>query len=333
MIRRSLNILLSLLLTLAFLWLAFRQVHLPDLVEELTSVRIGWVAPFAGVLLLSHFLRAERWRLIIASGQPRRLTLFAAVMLGYMANYVIPRLGEVSRPVYAAQKMEVSSAGLFGTIVIERFIDLLSLAGILFVITLFYLGDNSALDRLFGTGEWGVILFLLLPVALLTAALLFWFTVRLLRHFEIKRRVKHPLLVWLIRLAGRFLEGLSSIRKMQQWPLFLLYTVGIWLGYIVMTWLPFRMLELQTLYGLGFGEALILTVIAAVGISIPTPGGTGSYHLLVQQGLWYLFSVPLATGLTYATVTHAVTLLVVVLAGGLILWLDKYDTLRMEGVR
>ncbi|MEX2572896.1 MAG: lysylphosphatidylglycerol synthase domain-containing protein, partial [Balneolaceae bacterium] len=86
-------------------------------------------------------------------------------------------------------------------------------------------------------------------------------------------------------------------------------------------------------YDLGLVEATVVTVISAVGISIPTPGGIGSYHLFVQQSLWLLFSVPLVSALTYATVTHGVTLIMTVIFAPLLLWFNKLHTLKKKMVR
>jgi glycosyltransferase 2 family protein len=330
--RRSLNIFLSVLVMLILLWLALRQVELDELLEQLFTVNIGWVIPFTIVLAISHYLRAERWRLLIPDYEPSRPTLFAGVMLGYMANYVLPRLGEISRPVYVARQEERSSGEMFGTIVLERMVDLISLVSILLVIIIFYIGDQSTMIRLMGSDQWGLMLTLLL-IALLVASVLFWLFVRWLRSLERRQVVKHPMLLWLIRFMDHIWEGLRSIRSVRSWPLFFLHSAGIWLGYIIMSWLPFHMLDLHVHFDLGLTEAMVITVIAAVGITIPTPGGAGSYHLLVQQGLWVLYAVPLSTGLIYATVTHAVTLLAVVLVGTIALWYDKTYALNAGRVR
>src|SRR5690625_7855462 len=78
------------------------------------------------VLVFRHYLRAERWKLFLPDPERKvlRSTLFAGVMLGYLVNYLVPRLGELSRPVYVARKNGLSPGKLIGTIVAERLFDL-----------------------------------------------------------------------------------------------------------------------------------------------------------------------------------------------------------------
>jgi len=118
-----------------------------------------------------------------------------------------------------------------------------------------------------------------------------------------------------------------SLKKVKNWPLFLLLTTGIWGGYIIMTYLPFFMMNMQQVFGLNLLDAVVLTVVSSIGVSVPTPAAIGSYHLFIQQSLWLLYEVPLTKALTYATVAHAVNVLFVFIIGPIALWWDKYSTL------
>ena len=124
-----------------------------------------------------------------------------------------------------------------------------------------------------------------------------------------------------------FSDGLVSMKKVKSWPMFIVLTAGIWSGYVLMTFIPFFMLDLQMEYGLTLFDAVILTVASSVGVTIPTPAGIGSYHLVMQQTMYLLFDVPPSSGLTYATVLHIVNFLVILMIAPLSLWWDKYYTL------
>jgi hypothetical protein len=95
-----------------------------------------------------------------------------------------------------------------------------------------------------------------------------------------------------------------------------------------MTYLPFYMMNMQDVYGLTFSDGIVITIVSSLGVSVPTPGAVGSYHLFIQQSLHLLYEVPLVEALTYATVTHAATIATVLLIGPLSLWWDKYYTLK-----
>ena len=103
-------------------------------------------------LTFSHYIRAERWRLLLGGTKLRahRSTLFAGVMFGYLINIPFPRLGEISRPMYVAKQLGESNSKLIGTIVLERFIDVISMLIIMGLVAYFLLSDVDILSRLLG---------------------------------------------------------------------------------------------------------------------------------------------------------------------------------------
>jgi glycosyltransferase 2 family protein len=335
MARKALKILFSLLAAILFLWLAFREVDLPELWQQITEIRLWWLLPFTVVMMISHFLRAERWLLLLQDleNKPPRSTLFAGVMVGYMMNNVFPRLGEVSRPLYVGRQMKLSTSKLLGTIVLERIIDLVCLIAFLIFISFYFISDQQVIGQIFGTESWTVNVFIIIPLILILLFISIWAAFKLLTHLHQKGTIKNPFFTRFIEVTKLFWKGLLSVREVKNWPMFMVYTLGIWAGYTAMAYLPFTMLDLQLIYNLGFIEAMVITVISAVGVVIPTPGGIGSYHLFIQQSLWLLFSVPLVTALTYATITHAATVLLIFITGAAVLWFDKYYTLKTKLVR
>ncbi len=120
-----------------------------------------------------------------------------------------------------------------------------------------------------------------------------------------------------------FKNGLLAARDVERWWLFILYTVLIWLCYTLMTYIPFWMFDMQEVYNLDMLDALVITVISAIGIAIPSPGGLGTYHYFVKQSLLVLFAVPAVTGIAYATVTHGVMVLFVSSITPIFLFIDK----------
>lgn len=331
MSKRILNVAASLAVAALFIWLAARNVNPADFREQFSSVTFYWLPLFIVVLFASHFLRAERWRLLLkqeAQQQVPRSTLFAGVMFGYMMNSLVPRLGEVSRPVYVAKKQGLSSGNLLGTIVLERLIDLCSMLLLMGIVAISLSTDFGLLEELLGIGGWSWYTYLILPAILILVALSILFFYNLLIYLDSKETVTNPILEKMIRIGRSFGEGMVSIRNIKNWPVFLLLTAGIWVGYIAMTYIPFWMLDLQGGYGLTLQSAVVLTVVSSIGVSIPTPGGIGSYHLLMQQSMWLLYGVPLATALTYATVVHGVMILLIFILCPAALWFDKYYTLK-----
>ncbi|MEX0661444.1 MAG: lysylphosphatidylglycerol synthase transmembrane domain-containing protein [Balneolaceae bacterium] len=335
MTKRYLNILVSIVVAGLFIWLAVRNVDMADVWVQMQTVTFYWLPPFILVLFTSHFLRAERWRLLLKKEQRNipRSTLFAGVMLGYMLNNIVPRLGEVSRPVYVAKKHDLSSGNMLGTIVLERIIDVCTMLLLMVFIAFYISRDFGMLEQIFGIESWSFYTYLIIPVIILflIAGIIIFY--KLLVWIDSKQMITNPFLQKIIKVSRSFGEGMISIKHVDNWPLFLLLTAGIWVGYIAMTYIPFYMLDLQGQFGLNLADAIVLTLVSSIGVSIPTPAGIGSYHLLIQQSMWLLYSVPLATALTYATVTHAATVLLIFMIAPLALWWDKYYTLKTADTR
>lgn len=334
MSKRALNVLLSLAVAGLFIWLASLNVDPEEFRQQFSKVSFYWLPVFIIILISSHFLRAERWRLLLkqeAKQNVSRPTLFAGVMFGYFMNTLVPRLGEVSRPVYVAKKQGLSSGNLFGTIVLERLVDVCSMLVLMGVVALTLSREFDLLEELLGIGGWQWYTYMILPLILLFAGVSIWGFYRILLHIDQNREISNPLLSRIVEVGRSFGEGMISIRNINNWPMFLLLTAGIWIGYILMIYIPFSMLNLGETYGLTLQSAMVLTVVSSIGVSIPTPAGIGSYHLLMQQSMWLLYSVPLATALTFATVAHGVTILLILVIAPLALWFDKYHTLNQAG--
>ena len=328
--KRILQLFISLSIASVFIWFAFRSVDLQDLATQMKSVKLGWLLPFTITLLFSHYLRAERWRLLIKEEEQsaRRPILFAGVMTGYFVNNFVPRLGEVTRPLYVAKKENLLSGTLFGTIILERLIDVVSMLFIVVLAAFSFSQEIGLFESLLGLDEWNRGLYLLIPVFLLLFALAIRYGFRWVHYLYDKPKPRTPFVNKILASLISFGDGIGSLRNVKNWPLFLLLTVGIWTGYILMTFFPFAMLDLGDVYGLGLQEALILTLISSVGIAIPTPSGIGSYHLLIQQGFVLIYQIPSEIGLTYATMVHAATFLVVCLFTPLILWWAKWFDMK-----
>jgi glycosyltransferase 2 family protein len=337
--KRAANILISIVVALLFVHLAVRNVDLGELWQQMKMATYYWLPFFVVITLLSHLLRAERWRLLMVNGQKAgegetpRSTLFAGVMLGYMLNNVIPRLGEISRPIYVAKKTGMSSSNLIGTIVIERLIDLLTMVLLIAFVAVYLIRDTGVLEQLFGTESWPAYSYFVIPAFFAAAFAGIWILYKILKHLDEEKPFENRMMNNVVGKARSFSEGMASVKDVKNWPAFLLLTAGIWIGYILMTYLPFYMMDLQSAYGLNISDAVVLTMVSSIGVSIPTPAGIGSYHLLIQQSMHVLYNIPLVTALTYATIAHGVTVILVFASAPLALFWDKYNSLKRGNIR
>ena len=185
------------------LYLALRGVDFAEVAEALRTAAYGWLVPLFLLTLLSHAIRAWRWTLLLdalppdaPTAAPRQAsfkTAFNALMIGYMVNYVAPRVGEVVRTANLAVQERRTFGGVLGTVVVERILDvivlLVGLASVFFLLlnqaetleALFLAPLRSRLDAL--------PLVVLLAVALLGFAFFAWLVRSALRREDSRLRL------------------------------------------------------------------------------------------------------------------------------------------------
>ena len=143
-------------LGILFVWLSVRQIKESDWVQIKTSIqkaRLWLIIPVCLTLLLSHFSRAIRWKILMEplGYKPSTFNTFAAVMIGYLVNAAVPRLGEVVKCTLLSRYEKVRADKLVGTIVMERAVDVVCLA-VVFVVALIFQGHviGDFVSSLFG---------------------------------------------------------------------------------------------------------------------------------------------------------------------------------------
>ncbi len=302
----------------ALLWLSFRKLDMHEIWIDIQEAEYSWLVIALFFAILSHIIRALRWNLLINSlGYKTRLSsTFFAVMIGYLANTAVPRMGEFVRCGVLSKKEKIPFNSLFGTVISERLFDMISLLVIIFLVIVFQMelvGD--LLERLFGpilesvfSNVWSITFFLVgTLVFLLLLIWIVWKSKEWVKSLSFYQKL-HDFLIGLW-------EGIISIGKMRQKGLFLLYTVAIWSFYGIMVYMPVLMLS-ETSH-LTFIDGLTILAIGSLGIVAPVPGGIGAYHFIVKAILVELYNIdPNAAG-SFAAITHAGQTLLNVVIGGL----------------
>lgn len=275
-----------------FLWLSLRDLDeekWTQLKSAMDRAHYWLLIPVFLLLLLSHWLRALRWRQLMEplGYQPSKLNCFLAVMIGYFVNLGAPRLGEVLKCTILARYEKVPAHKLVGTIVAERAFDVICLAIVFGLTFVFQFDTISSLVETYiypffrnksGKASYEKIAILLIGIALFLLLLRFLFS--RLGHINIVQKLKNILVgIW---------HGLISVRSLKNMPLFFFYTVGIWCLYLVSTWVGF--FAIRETSGLSLADALTVLAMGSVGM-IVSPGGIGAYALLVQETV-ALYNIP-----------------------------------------
>lgn len=285
-------------LGLFFAWLSVKNLTDDDLGSikaSLAGSRQWLIVPVFLMLVLSHYLRALRWRLLMMplGHRPSRINTFFAVLIGYLVNLGVPRLGELAKCTLLARYEKIPAEQLIGTIITERIIDALSLL-LVFVLTL---GTQPGLyaqliDTFFPTtGSTGTSSSSLTTLLLVTGAtglfLVYWIV--------IKKRTLHQLKQQIGVLVGRIYAGVSSIASLQQRGLFILLSICIWSLYLLAGYIGIFAFAETAHYGLH--EALTILSAGSIGM-IASPGGIGAYAFLLEKTM-QLYGLPYGIALAF----------------------------------
>lgn len=286
-------------------WFSLRGLQAADgenkleyLIQTWQTADKGWLMLMALIYALSHLARAERWRmLLVPAGQKTKLNYsFLSLMVGYLVNLVIPRGGEVSRcyNLYKLDKIPVEIT--FGTVVVERIVDvffLLVLIAFSFVLEsqkLVAFIDTLAIDASAGNSRVRVLLYIGIS-GFLILAVLYW---------VIKKNKK--INVFLVNAWTGFKGGLLSIFKLRNKSLFIFYSLFIWILYFFMSYAVMKAFPATS--ELGFRAVISLFAIGSIAMAAPLPGGAGSYHVLVPQGLVFLYGIPQSDAVAFTFIFH-----------------------------
>jgi uncharacterized protein (TIRG00374 family) len=310
MVKRIFLFLLRYVLPLALgiflIWLSFRKLTDEDIDSIKNAFRDAdyfwiWISVFLGVL--SHISRAYRWKFTLEplGYKPRFLNSFMAVMIGYLVNMGVPRMGEVSRAAALARYEGIPFNKGFGTIIAERVADLIFLLGFIVAVVLIQLHvlQSYILAIL---DQFDAVKIALILAVLGGLGLLF---LRFIQRSEI------PLFAKLRAFVLGLLEGVKSILKMKKSGAFIAHTLFIWLMYFLMFYLAMN--AVSSLKDVPLGGGVSGFAIGGISIAV-TNGGIGAYPYGVMQIL-QLYGVSAVYGLAFGWIIWTAQVALNVLLG------------------
>lgn len=315
LLQKTAKVLLPLILGGAILYWMYRDSDFGQIKHALLH-EMDWTwmllsLPFG---VTAQMFRGIRWRQALAPiGEHARLsTSINAVFLSYATSLAIPRMGEFLRCGVLKRYDNVTFAKSLGTVVTERAVDsvvVLLITAVTFLLQLpvfshFFNTTGTSVDIFLGrfTTTGYIVTFICLLAALLLIAIL-------IRKMDIGHKVKDT--------ASNLWQGIISIRNVGNIPLYMAYTIGIWLSYFIHFYLTFFCFSETE--GLGVGCALVAFVVGSIAVIVPTPNGAGPWHFSVKTML-ILYGVTSDTALMFVLIVHLIqTMLVVVL--GVMAWM------------
>ena len=296
---------------------AVRGQDLSRIGQTIRSANYFWLGVTMILSVLGYFSRAYRWQMQLAASRQRVAywAVYHAMMVGYLANIVLPRMGEVIRCSVLRRTSGVPVEVSLGTVITERVIDVLVLALLLGTLLLLEFNKFWAFIQSLFADRYDSLAAnrtVLLAVAATVVALGLVFGFLLLRNLE--RLRQHALFTKVVAFVRGLLAGVFSVLRLENKWLFLLHTFFTWLVYYLMDYLAFFCFP-ET-YNLDMKAALAVLTFGAFGMAAPVSGGIGVFHVLVQSTL-LVYGIGKEAGIAYALVVHGAQTLLVVLMGGI----------------
>ncbi len=315
-LKKILQTLIGFLIAALFMYLAFRGVSLKDLWASLQDVNYLWVALLIPIVLISHWLRAVRWAYLLAPVKPNIPTrnLFSAVMIGFMVNNVLPRVGEFTRPFAIGRSEGISKSSAFGTVVVERIIDMVTF---LFILCIALFLSPHSLDPFFDNVDAVRPLFFVGSVLFLGIFVLMFFKgeslfqlLSVLKHIVPKRFESRYQ-----QLVDSFLTGFAVTKMRSQILRIVVLSLLIYFFYALSLYVPFFAFAALAGHNLDFGASVILLTISTIAFALPAPGALGTYHSFLTAALIRLYGVDPVTALSFAIITHEAGYIITTVVG------------------
>ena len=298
-------------------WLAIRGLNEEDKVQiskSIAEANYAWIALAMTVGFFAHFTRAVRWKMLLAplGYTPKTSNTFYAVMIGYLGNLALPRLGEVLRCGILKRYEKIPLTQSFGTVIAERVIDLFML------FLLFIVSAWLQYQRMYGFISENIIspvklklhlvaenkMMLILLMGALFAFVFAFFIFR-------KKIIQNVLVQKILGLLLSFWEGIKTVASVKNPLLFIFYSLFIWAMYLMSVYgCVFAFTDTQSM---SLSDCLVIMTVGSLGV-IATPGGIGAYQWIVLQ-IMLLWGYTTAMGVAFGWVVWLAQTAVVHIVG------------------
>lgn len=300
----------SLVLGGAILYWMYRGFDFKQ-VEDVLFHQMSWTwmlisFPFG---ILAQVFRGCRWKQTLdpLGEHPRTHVSINSIFLSYALSLVIPRIGEFARCGVLKKWEGISFPKALGTVVSERVIDsllVLVIAGIVFLLQIpvflnFFDKTGTSMDSIMR--QFTATGYLVTAICGLAILILLHFLLKKLSIYNKVKATFHSL--W---------QGITSLKNVKNIPLFIAFTIGIWLSYFLHYYLTFQCFEGTSHLGVMCG--LVTFIVGSIAVIVPTPNGAGPWHFAVKTML-ILYGIQSTEALYFVLIVHSIQTLLVILLG------------------
>ncbi|MBL7014652.1 MAG: flippase-like domain-containing protein [Candidatus Marinimicrobia bacterium] len=303
---KFLKILVSIIISGVGLYFAFKGEHFGVLWIQIMETKL---IPFTNAVLLliyGVYVRAKRWQYILDPIEKvDDHTLFASTMVGYFGNGVLFfRLGELLRGYSLSSKTSLSVSQAFGTVLLERVLDIISVMAVIIAISPWYpyedpIFRSAVIAMVVISFSAGIFLFL--------SQRFYW--IDKLSHLNFFQKGFGKLV---FQITEKIFDGMTLLRETKHGFIIVFYSLFLWIIYYLTTMFLLESVGIDI--GL-IGPGVIL-IAGSIGIAIPAlPGSAGTYDAIIKFALITMFAISSEKALTYALVSHSATFFPLVIIG------------------
>ena len=330
MIRIFVSIIFGSLLLMMFIWTSDWK----EMLSQISGAQYQYIVPGLAIYFVGLWLRSLRWQLLLLPvANLSNVKLFRVVVVGYMANNILPfRMGELVRSYYLNFQLKVNPSTGLSTILVERIFDSLTLLILIACSSLFLPFDNALSyfsetlkihpNMLIGmTVTPFLFIFFILVITAFSRRRMERFLLGISNLFPSK--IKKPV----IRIATNALDGLKALDNWKTIVKILCLSVPIWISEASL----FHFVSLSLGINHSFSSvytslmaSVLITGVTNIGSSIPAaPGGLGLFEWISRETLILISNseVSRAKASAFAAITHLSLLLPIIVLGQIFLWI------------
>ena len=285
MLKKILQYGVPLVISIGLCYLLFTGIDFDEMIATIRNeCNFWWIGLALFISIFSHVFRAMRWRIQLRALNinPPLMPLVYSIFGTYAVNLVFPRLGEVWRTTYIAQRQNASFTAVFGSMVADRLADTVTV--LLITLSAFLLATNALTQYLAqNTALYNKLLALIASpwlwiIVLAMVAIVWWL-------FTKKRNNKF--IAKIIGFAQGLWTGFAAIAKMKGKGQWLLLTVAIWGCYFTQLFVAFFAFKETTavIENHGVVAVLVCFALSSIAMGVPSNGGIGPWQWSVIFGL------------------------------------------------
>lgn len=321
---KYLKLTIATFLSFAGIFFSFSGINLEILFNEFKNVDYSGVVFSTLLLIFSCFIRACRWKILIDPIEKISIQkIFSSTMIGYFGNGVLVfRLGELLKAYSISKNSKIKTAQAFGTVIIERFLDLLMVL-LLFILVIPWFPFHNETIKL------GIITFTIITLVISMALFLF-LKINLLSIKFSKKNSKFKILEQSLKIVKNIYSSLKVIKNTENKLKLIFYSISLWSIYILIT----KIILISCGISLNIQNTIILFIIGSLSLGIPAlPGSAGTYDASVKYGLMAIFMINSNKSLTYAILSHAISYFPLVIIGAFYFFSNTYSLKDLKQIK